>query len=134
MSILPVSPWNRSLNCKTPRQTTPPCVSTGEEKRSLRNWYRYAVSVRNTNALIAPVGRDCKIGRPHASAAIRKLGGHDELLFRDIGRGCERPSMRNAGRSCEGSRTEPVSRADLFVLLTGMQEEIRSQSCAVYAI
>src|ERR1035437_450404 len=124
MSILLASPWNRSLNCKTPRQTTRRCVSTGQEKRSLNCWSRYAAFVRNTNALIAPAGSDCKIGRPHASAAIRRRGGHDELLFSDIGRGCERPSMRNAGRSCEGSRTEPVSRADSFLLLTGMQEEI----------
>src|SRR5258708_13386162 len=79
-------------------------------------------------------GRVCKILRPHASAAIRKPGGHDELLFTDIGKGCERPSMRNAGRSCEGSRTEPVSRAALFVLLAGMQEEIRSQSGALHPV
>src|ERR1700733_2195783 len=108
MSILPASPWNHSLNCKTPRQTTPPCVSTGQEKRSLSSWSRYAVSVRNTNASIAPAGRDCKIGRPYASAAIERVGGHDGLLLKDIGKRCERSSMRYEGRSCEGSRTEPV--------------------------
>src|SRR5258708_19336306 len=79
-------------------------------------------------------GRVCKILRPHASAAIRNPGGHDELLFTDIGKGCERPSMRNAGRSCEGSRTQPVSRAALFVLLPRMHEEIPSHSVAFHAL
>src|SRR5579859_2975143 len=108
MSILPASPWNRSLNFKTPRQTTPPCVYTGPGKRSLSSWSRYAASARNTNALIAPAGRDCKAGRPHASAAIEEVGGHYELLLRDIGKRCERSSMRYEGRSCQGSRAEPV--------------------------
>src|SRR5260370_29223626 len=131
MTILPASPWNRRLNCKIPRQTTSPCVSIGQEKRSLRSWSRYAAFVGSTNALIAPAGRDCKTGRPHASAVIRRSGGHDELLFRGIGGDCERSSMRNAGRSFEGSRAERLSRADSFLLLIGMQEEIRSQSSAV---
>src|SRR5260370_20967319 len=97
MTILPASPWNRRLNCKIPRQTTPPCVSNGQEERSLNSWSRDAAFVRSTNALIAPAGRDCKTGRPHASAAIRRSGGHDQLLIRGIGEACEISSLRDAG-------------------------------------
>ena len=54
-------------------------------------------------------------------------------VLREAGNHCERSSLRHAGRANQRRDTKPGSREDLFVLLTELQEKIRSQPLQVCA-